>query len=695
MGFRDIAEPLSKIGVPTTPVRPNSKQAFLPDFPNTATTDLTQIIAWDVEYPNHNGAALAKAIPGGVWFFETDSPDVVPRILKDTGKTLPETFRVRSRPGRGHYYFRQTAASIAMGNISQSYVVGQDWSARVHNMYVVAPGSLHPDTGQPYTALDWNHAIIEAPDWFVEWCLSQKIQKLAAPAADVPRNTNGRVPHGAIHGFMLSQAGRLRNAGLTQDEIETSLLRIVHEQCEPPIDDEKVTAMARSICNYAPGAPAGVQLRPTLGNAPVELPADLAAQFPPAQPPPPPESEVDSNEIYEYPSFPRWVMHGTSLYDGFVGPYCEKNSRIPEFMWLPAVAMMLNYLGGKVRVPLKNWATSLYIVVIGEKGRANKSSSIASAKQFFEYASTLTHYDKGIKNAEGRSLVWEVGSPEGLGVDMTKTNCKNAILHYDELSGLVGKARIEGSGMNSALLKMYESQLFANSTKSKKDAYSLAPGTYTLSVITSTTDKKFTELWSQLAGEDTGLDDRFFFLMQPEVMPPIRLEAAVSFHEAALQTRKLIDKAVSQKEYKIYDTMPLERILEVFGTRAEIRAEKFALYFAIDMGLDEIDEDCIERGIALVKYERAVKKYQMTFEAKNDEAQIQGSIVRLLRKNQGKMTTRDIEHNLRAEKYGTSLWGKAWDGMKRLGYIHETGRGVKGDPKTTQLIRTMNFGEDE
>lgn len=139
----------------------------------------------------------------------------------------------------------------------------------------------------------------------------------------------------------------------------------------------------------------------------------------------------------------------------------------------------------------------------------------------------------------------------------------------------------------------------------------------------------------------------------------------------------------------------MERILEVFGTRAEIRAEKFALYFAIDMGLDEIDEDCIERGIALVKYERAVKKYQMTFEAKNDEAQIQGSVVRLLRKNHGAMNTRDIEHNLRAEKYGTSLWGKAWEGMKRLGYIHETGRGVKGDPKITQLIRNMNFGEDE
>lgn len=695
--FKEIALPLIAMNIPITPVRPNSKVAFLPNFQNTATTDLKQIEAWDVQFPDHNAACLARAEDGGVWLFETDSPNVVPRILAETGKTLPDTFRVRSRPGRGHYYFRQTPASIAMGNLSQTYVVGQDWSARVNNQYVVAPGSLHPDTGQPYQALDWNHPIIPAPDWFINWLTSQKIQKTNAPiAADTPRNTNGRIPHGAIHGWMLSQAGRLRNAGLTQEEIEVALLRLVHEQCEPPIDDEKVVAMAKSICSYAPGAPAGVVLTASIGTREAALPPDLAAQFPPAQPPaaPEPEETIIYDKL-EYPVFPRWVMENTSLYEGFVKPYCEKNSRIAEFMWLPAVALMLNYLGGKVKVPFKGWPTSLYIVVIGKKGRTNKSSSIASAKQFFEYASTLTHFDKSIKNAEGRSIVWEVGSPEGLGIDMTKTSCRNAVLHYDELSGLVGKARIEGSGLNSALLKMYESQLFANSTKNKKDAYSLAPGTYTLTVLSATTDKKFTELWSQLAGEDTGLDDRFFFLLEPQVLPPVRLEQMVPFHEAALNTRKLIDKAVNQKEYKFFDQTPLERIAHVYGNRAEARAEKFALYFAIDLNLDEIDEDCVERGIAMVKYERDVKKYLMSFEAKNDQAQLEIGTIRLLKKAGGLMATRDIERELHVARYNTTLWFKAFNGLQKAGYIYESGKGVKGDPKMVKLLRDMHFGDTD
>lgn len=688
MGFRAIAEPLAKMGVPTTPVRPNSKQAFLPDFPNKATTDIAQIMEWDAAYPNHNGACVARAEVGGVWFFEVDSPDVIPRIEKETGHQMPATFRVRSRPGRGHYYFRQTPSSIAMGNLSQTYVVGQDWSARVNHQYVVAPGSLHPDTGEPYKALDWDKQIEAAPEWLINWCASQKIQsKQSVSVAEPARNTNGRVPHGAIHGWMLTQAGRLRNAGLTQDEIETTLLRLVHEQCEPPIDDAKVIAMAKSICNYAPGNTTGIAIQMTQHP---DVPAEAMV---PAVPPEP--EETLAFEEIEYPVFPRWVMENTSLYEGFVKPYCEKNSRIPEFMWLPSVVMFLNYLGGKVKVPYKGWPTSLYLVVIGKKGRANKSSSITSGKQFFEYASMLTHFGKETKSAEGRSIVWEVGSPEGLGTDMQKVNCKNAILHYDEFSGLVGKARIEGSGMNSALLKMYESQLFANSVKSKKDAYSLAPNSYVLSVITSTTDKKFTELWSQLAGEDTGLDDRFFFLLEPKSLPPVKLEEQVSFHEAALETRKLIDKAVNQKEYKFFDQTPLQRIALLYGNRTEIRAEKFALYFAIDMGLSEIDEDAVERGIALVKYEQAVKKYLMSFEAKNEQAQLEISVIRLLKKSNGVMPTRMIERELHVERFGTTLWYKAFSGLQKAGYIFESGKGVKGDPKITKLLRDMKFGDNE
>lgn len=680
--FKEIATPLIARGIPITPVRPNTKRAFLPDFPTTASTDPAQIEEWNRLYSDHNAACVARAEDGGVWFWEVDSPNVFDRIQKDTSHDAAEivTFKVRSRPGRGHFYFRHNERSKALGNISQTYVLGQDWSVRTNREYVVAPGSIHPDTGLPYQAVNDN-PITEAPDWLIDWLTSQKIQKLSAPqgmsGTDSPRNERGLVPHGAIHGYMLTQAGRLRQMGLDQDAIEVALLQLVHANCEQPIDDSKVRAMAKSICNFPPGE-----------NTSLVLNQSQAAEASE------PEEDVDFQSI-EYPLFPKWVMHGTSIYENFVKPSCDISSRIDYFMWMPAAALMMNYLGTKVSVPFKSWKPSFYLVFIGEKGRAHKSSSIKAAMKFLELGGMLSMYSKDIKNADGKTVVWEAGSPEGLGTDMQRTNCRNAVLFYDELSALVGKARIEGSGMNSALLKLYESSNFSNSIKAKKDAFSIAPDSYVTTVITATTDKKFSELWSQLAGEDTGLNDRFTFVYQPEELPERQLENVASFHEGALKTRILVDKAINQATFKFFDQTPFKVAQENYDTRAIIRAEKWALYFAIDQGLTEIDEDCVERGIALARYEVEVKNYLMTFEAKNDESAIQQGIVRLLKKNSGEMALRDIERHLSANKYGLTNWNRAFFALTNSGYISMRGRGVKGDPKIVTLLRDMKFGDDD
>jgi hypothetical protein len=665
-------------GVPVIRLRPNSKAAMDSGWPQLATTDIEIIKKWNEESPDSNCGAVASL--DGIWFWETDSSNVAERVFRETGNNLNDikTFKVRSRVGRGHFYFKQNNASRAMGNIAQTYVLEQDWSARVQGAYVVSNGSIHPDTGVPYAAINDN-TIIEAPQWLIDWLFSQKIQKLSAPSGNDPvRNSNGKIPHGGIHNWMLTQAGRLRNIGLTQEEIERVLLDIVHRECEPPIDDNKVKAMAKSICIYEPGENRGLILnQSTAPEAVFE-----------------PEEEPDIEDA-EYPVFPRWIMEGTSIYENFVRPVCEKSSRLPEFMWMPTMVLAMNYLGTKVNVWGKTWMPSFYLTVIGEKGKSNKSSSIGDAMKYLEYISILQHASRDTKNADGKSLIWTAGSPEGLGIEMQRTACKNSILYYDELSGLVAKARIEGSGMNDAMLKMYESGKFGNTIKAKKDTFSVEPGTYCASIITATTAKKFVELWSQLAGEDTGLDDRFFFLLQPETLPQTKLQQFVNTNDGALKTRQMIDRAVEKKTFNFFDQTPLQAIAEKYGNRTEIRTEKFALYFAIDLGLDEIDEDCVERAIALTKYEIEVKKYLMTFEAKNDESAIQQGIMRLLKRNKGRMLARELERSMRSPRFGTSLWKKAYFGLVGAEYICEEGKGCKGDPRVTRIIRNMKMGDDD
>jgi hypothetical protein len=678
MGFREIASPLAVMGVPTTPVLPNSKKAFMADWPTSATTDLAQIEAWDKQYPGYNGGAVARGSLGGVWFFEVDSREVQERIQAETGLTIPTTFRVRSRPGRGHFYWKQTPASISMGNISQAYVKGGDWSARVDNAYVVAPGSIHPHSLQPYLVMEpADTPIIEAPDWLINWLISQKVDKKGDALAVLPKDPHGLVPHGFIHGYMLTQAGKLRNIGMEVDLIEASLLQLVHENCAPPIDDAKIKAMAKSVCNsFAPGRNTDLLL--------------TQPQARPEEPEPPPEFDIEP-----YPKFPHFVMERTSLYRNFVEPVCAKNSRIDYFMWVPAMVMLLNYIGTKVSIKTfgEKFRGSIYTILIGKKGKAHKSESVNDALKYFNNAGILQHANRDTKTADGRTLVWTAGSPEGLGINMQKTNCKNAMLYYDELSQLVNKAGIESSSLSSSLLTMYESGKFDNSIKSVKETFCHEPDTYCTSLIACTTDGKFAEQWSKLAGADTGLDDRFFFALQPEKLPVPRLKTYVNTMLGSVETKLLVDKAIQQKEYGFLDVSPLQQLVEI-DPRYANRAEKWALALAVDLNLTEIDEECVERAIEIVKYEIKVKKYLKSYEATTREGQLQQEIRRQLEMFRGRMNKRELLRKLHYDKHGTSLWGQSYGGLIKTGVIREEGGGTRSDPTVVQLLQKREVEED-
>lgn len=689
MSYANIALPLAQRGVPTIPLRPRSKVAFIHGWEEAATVDPHQIKVWDAQYPDANGASVAQGKLGGVWFFEIDSPEVLKRIETETGQKIPSTYRVRSSPGRGHFYFRQTPESIAMGNISQGFVKNTDWSARVDRQYVVAPGSIHPKTGDPYTPLR-EEPIIDAPQWLLNWLQSQKVEKKTLAT------TEGAAPviaEGGRNTWLTREAGKLRQAsGLNEDELAMILLRKNQESCIPPLSEEEVKTIAGSIARYEVKQ-AGVVLVGGVpaGTNPVHKNVQSAQVVQNNTSAPTPEERPKFAKV-EYPRFPTEVMYGTSVYEYFVKPVTDVNSRVPEFMWLPAVQIMLNYLTLRVHIKDKNFKGNLYSVIIGKKGSV-KSDSVKDAIHYMTEVGIADHAGMDTQSAQGKALVWSAGSPEGLGLDMHKTNCKNAILFYDELSTLTKKAGIDGSNMVGALLTMYESGKFANAIKAKKDSYGLQPGTYATSLISCTTDETFKPLWAILAGATTGLNDRFIFLLQPEMLPEPTPQIVINTDLNAVKTKELVDKAVKQGIYSIFDQSPLRRLYKL-DNRYGHRAEKFALYFAVDLGKDEIDEECIERACMVVDYEIAVKKYLQTYDAVTREGVYQQELISLLKNSGGEMKLREIERKMNSTRFGTGLWYQIYEGLKKASWIKETGAGVKGDPKIVYLMKDPD-GEDD
>jgi hypothetical protein len=687
MNFFERAYPTIQKGVPVIRLRPKTKIAFDTNWPLLATTDLVIIQKWNQETPDANCAAVAKADIGGVWFLEIDAPEVLARIEKETGQKMPKTYRVRSRPGRGHYYFRQTPESISLGNVAQGFVKGTDFSVRIHDQYVVAANSLHPLSGQPYEIIS-TADIIEAPQWLISWLQSQKVD---AKSITYSLDSIDKIPHGAHDTALTSIAGRLRQAGLEHDVILAGIIEICEKRCVGyGIDYKQMCAkIAASICRYPPGKDNTVLVGGVPAGTSASTPALILSEE---------LEEVPTFVVPPYPKFPAWVMEGTSIYKGLVKPYCDINSRYEEFMFMPAVALMLNYLGTKVRIEYKDVVPSLYMVLIGRKGRVIKSSSVKDAMKYFQYAGLLDQGGSSVRNAEGKTLVFTAGSPEGLGIEAQRTNCKNFVLFYDELSTLTSKAGIESSTLISNLLTMYESDKFSNLIKSKKETYSLDPGAYCTSLIACCTDKNFKTLWGKMSGVTSGLNDRFFFLYQPETFKEVTPPLSVNTQDGALETRKLIDKAIAKGVYSITNSSPLAARMtgeDKIENRQEIRAEKFGLFFAVDLGFDEITEDCIERGLALVEYERAVKRRLRPSESITKEASIQNEIVDFLLGCKGGVATqREIARNLHPERYGTSLWGQAFIGLVKAGQIQVQGNGTKADPRMVILLRAPEEQED-
>ena len=69
----------------------------------------------------------------------------------------------------------------------------------------------------------------------------------------LPPTTRSR--DGSRNATLASLAGSMRARGLQLEAIEAALLVTNVQQCNPPLPDDEVRAIARSISNYAPGTP--------------------------------------------------------------------------------------------------------------------------------------------------------------------------------------------------------------------------------------------------------------------------------------------------------------------------------------------------------------------------------------------------------------------------------------------------------
>jgi hypothetical protein len=533
--------------------------------------------------------------------------------------------------------------------------------------------------------------------------------KIESPLAKTAEAKKERVlfGDGFRHTALLNQMSLLVRSGVPREIMADTLIAWFYENCETgnckENPEEHIRKMVGSA-DWKTGNPAAELV--WHGDAPAGTSPDVlprtnaeATKWDEAKKA---EQNAETERItanlglvkIPHPKFPEWAIRGTSTYEGLCKPLADINQRYVQYMWMPAAVIALNILGGKVSVSMKDWMPTFYLACIGKAGEVIKSSCVQDAHRYFSYMGLAGHGQQSDSNANGRSLMFTIGSVEGFGKEMNRLNCTNGVLLYDELDGLVGKSNIESSSMSSGLLTAYESGKLQNVVKNPRDAYSLMPGTYTASLIVCSTDEAFEGDWSKLAGKKSGLTDRFFFLYQPETLKPKTPYTHVSTQLASVRTRALIEKAFNQKVYEIEKDANdlLIEAAKTMSNRSEIRAEKLALWLAIDLDRDVIDGDAVERALAIIDYEIQVKNFLRMADAETKEGAIQTKVLSILEREGGVMSARDLYLKIKPRKYGTTLWGQCYKGLVTNGYIREVGSGKSGDPKMVHLLRYEKEG---
>lgn len=165
----DEALKYASMGLRVFPLQPGTKRPMTEHGVKDATDDSALIKKWWNENPEAGIGLAARAEKvGDPCFLEFDQKPSLKDWTKRTGNPMPVT-RVHKSGGKGapHYIFRHTEKSLALGNCDGS-VGGHEWfSFRASNRYIVAPPSIHPDSGERYTTwVDIEPTPI--PDWVVD-----------------------------------------------------------------------------------------------------------------------------------------------------------------------------------------------------------------------------------------------------------------------------------------------------------------------------------------------------------------------------------------------------------------------------------------------------------------------------------------------------------------------------------------------
>ena len=165
-------------------------------------------------------------------------------ILASLGHAIDETVRVDTPSGGAHIYYKGNGTPLR----NTAGKLGDGLDTRAVGGYVVAPPSIHPN-GDPY---EWvagyapdERELLPLPDGIKQMLLSRRIPEGSSKSAD------SAIPAGRRNTTLASLAGSMRRKAFSEEAIYQALL-VENGRCDPPLPDDEVRKISRSVSSYSP-----------------------------------------------------------------------------------------------------------------------------------------------------------------------------------------------------------------------------------------------------------------------------------------------------------------------------------------------------------------------------------------------------------------------------------------------------------
>ena len=220
---------------------------------SAATHDPDTIRRWWGQWPEAN-LGLRTGEISGVFVVDVDPDgfDAFEDLCTHHGcpSDSLETWSVRTGRLGAHVYFRHPGAGVRIRTSAGALAPGVD--VRGDGGYAILPPSLHA-SGKHYGWLEdrtpWQVGLARAPGWLLSLVISRPSDIGSDSGSDVAFTTES-IPSGQRNATLTSLAGSMRRRGFGEAAILAALTAENADRCAPPLAEDEVARIARSIARY-------------------------------------------------------------------------------------------------------------------------------------------------------------------------------------------------------------------------------------------------------------------------------------------------------------------------------------------------------------------------------------------------------------------------------------------------------------